>query len=200
MNEEALQEELTGNPEIFGDEPSSETRRYELGYLIVPIVAPEALSSEVAALRALIPGTVVSEEEPTMQSLSYPIEKALEKNKFVFDQAYFGSIVFESLPKEAVLFVAGVKKHLHLLRATITSALPISELRRAPVQVKSEEEKVSMPEDEVVSPDSSIEAIAKTDEPSGVSVEAGPEKPAAPLETPEERMDKEIEQLIEDAA
>ncbi len=114
--------------------PENETTkmsRYELAFLIVPLIAPESLEEEVSALRDALPGLIVSVSTPTMRPLAYPISKLMSKNKFNFGQAYFGSIIFEAPPSEVDGLIITLRKHANVLRAIIT-AVTVAEI--APVR------------------------------------------------------------------
>jgi len=72
------------------------TKTYEIGYLLTPLVSEEKLDEEVSVLRKLIEDQqcfIMGEERPKMRKLAYPIQK--------FDTAYFGWIKFVVTPEIA---------------------------------------------------------------------------------------------------
>jgi len=72
---------------------------YELGYHIVSTVAEENLSKEVETLKAIVlkdGGSQVSEGEPKLINLAYPMTKSVADTKKKFTSAYFGWIKFET--------------------------------------------------------------------------------------------------------
>ena len=72
---------------------------YELGYHIVSTVAEENLPKEVETLKAIIlkdGGSLVSEGEPKLINLAYPMTKSVADSKKKFTTAYFGWLKFET--------------------------------------------------------------------------------------------------------
>lgn len=71
-----------------------ESKMYEVGYLISPLVPVDKIADEALALRKVIEdkqGLLISEGEAKMQKLAYTIEK---DGVGKFDDAYFGWIRF----------------------------------------------------------------------------------------------------------
>ncbi len=100
---------------------------YEVGYLIMPTVAEDNLSSEVSWLHGIIEankGEIISEEFPKLRTLAYTMEKVLESKHQKITDAYFGWVKFE-LP------VAALKTITQELdtRATILRHLVIKTVR-----------------------------------------------------------------------
>lgn len=76
-----------------------EPRIYEVGYHILPSVSPEEVPQESAKIKEAIisfGGVLVSEEEPAVRSLEYPISKTVANKRAWFASAYFGWIKFEA--------------------------------------------------------------------------------------------------------
>lgn len=76
-----------------------DSRIYEVGYHLLPSISPDDLPKEAAQVKERIVssgGTVISEEEPKLMSLAYPIAKSLENRHVSFDSAYFGWVKFEA--------------------------------------------------------------------------------------------------------
>ena len=81
-----------------------EPRRYELGYLLVPILATTAVSGTVETLiRGTITklgGEIIDGEEPKLIPIMYPIRKTVENKNLRFKEAYFASIRFLLAPDQ----------------------------------------------------------------------------------------------------
>ncbi len=71
-----------------------ETKMYEIGYLLSPLIFEEKLDEEISALRKLIEdrkGFIMNESRAKSQSLAYPVKG--------FNSAYFGWIKFAASPE-----------------------------------------------------------------------------------------------------
>lgn len=72
---------------------------YELGYLILPSVAEDALSAVEAKLKAAIRdigGTELISESPEHIELAYTMTKSVGASRYVVDEAYIGWVKFEA--------------------------------------------------------------------------------------------------------
>ena len=83
-----------------------ELRRYEIGYLLAPIIAAEQV---VPTVESLIRGTILAAagqiiggEEPQLIPLAYPIRKTVENKNLRFKEAYFASLRFTVVPEKIV--------------------------------------------------------------------------------------------------
>ena len=79
----------------------SETKIYEIGYLLLPTIAEEAVAEKVGNFRGTLErlsAEFISEEMPRMIRLAYPMEKVIENKKQKFDSAYFGWVKFALAP------------------------------------------------------------------------------------------------------
>jgi len=71
-----------------------ETKMYEIGYLLSPLILEEKLDEEISALRKLLEdkqGFIMNESRARTQSLAYPVRG--------FNSAYFGWIKFAASPE-----------------------------------------------------------------------------------------------------
>lgn len=71
-----------------------ETKMYEIGYLLSPLISEENLDEEISALRKLIEdkqGFIMNENRARSQNLAYPVKG--------FNSAYFGWIKFAVSPE-----------------------------------------------------------------------------------------------------
>lgn len=92
---------------------------YELGYHIVSTVAEENLPKEVEALKAIVlkdGGSLVSEGEPKLINLAYPMTKSVADTKKKFTSAYFGWIKFEAKSELMGEIKKAVDANPHVLR------------------------------------------------------------------------------------
>ena len=81
-----------------------EPRRYEIGYLLSPIIAPENVSATVETLirRTILAagGQVIFDEAPKLIPLAYSIRQTVENKNLRFQEAYFSSLRFLVAPEK----------------------------------------------------------------------------------------------------
>ncbi len=111
---------MTESPENIqkGSDPS-DLKVYEVGYFLVPIIAESELPTEVAKIQSAIEqhsGVSISDEFPSMRTLSYEIRKAIGDRNQVFGTGYFGWIKFEMAPENAIGLKEEVAKLQNILR------------------------------------------------------------------------------------
>ena len=97
----------------MSDEMTKDMRVYELGYHLVPSIAPENVATEIAVFKDMITkmgGSIIAEEVAKEFSLAYEIRKTIANKKERFSTSYFGWVKFE-LDSESVL---ELKKSLDL--------------------------------------------------------------------------------------
>lgn len=86
---------------------------YELGYLLVPIIAEEDIAVSYGNLKELVlsfGGEIIADEMPKMINLAYAMQKVTSNVRNKFDKAYFGWTKFVVSSKK----VLELKKHLDL--------------------------------------------------------------------------------------
>lgn len=86
-------------------EQDSENRLYEVGYLIVPTTAEEAVPAKVDAIRGSIEsagGVIVSEGAAEFMHLAYEMAHEADRKRMRFDTAYFGWMRFNANPEGAI--------------------------------------------------------------------------------------------------
>lgn len=77
---------------------------YELGYLILPSIAEEAVSDVARKLKDVIAsagGAELASEEPIHIDLAYTMTKTIGASRYVVDDAYIGWVKFEAAPDKA---------------------------------------------------------------------------------------------------
>lgn len=78
------------------------TRLYELGFILVPTMPETEVPGSVDALKSLITsveGVVRTEGTPEYIDLAYTMEKTVGSKKSKYSQGYFGFIKFEASPE-----------------------------------------------------------------------------------------------------
>lgn len=82
-----------------------DTNIYEVGYHLIPTLAEEAVPAEAEKVKAIIAaeaGEVISEANPELKNLAYPVSKTVRAIKSNYAKAYFGWVKFSATP-EAIL-------------------------------------------------------------------------------------------------
>ncbi|HRY62869.1 MAG TPA: 30S ribosomal protein S6 [Candidatus Paceibacterota bacterium] len=102
---------------------SSDKNVYELGYLLIPIIAPEKLADEVNAIRALVEsngGLVLFEEAPKERKLAYEMSHDITGGRRAkYDDAFFGWMKFNLSADAVSKLDAGLKNNQSLIRYLI---------------------------------------------------------------------------------
>ncbi|MBP6857978.1 MAG: 30S ribosomal protein S6 [Candidatus Pacebacteria bacterium] len=77
------------------------TRLYELGFILVPTTPETEVSQKVEVLKTSIKnveGSVSSEGNPEYIDLAYPMDKTIGSKKSIYSQGYFGWLKFDADP------------------------------------------------------------------------------------------------------
>lgn len=112
-----MKEKITKEVELEGDKDNAQV--YELGYHILPGVAEEDVSKEVAQIHALVSdfgGIIIAEALPAMQQLAYEISKRIEIKNVSFNKAFFGWVKFEIERDQIVALESKIKTLPNILR------------------------------------------------------------------------------------
>ncbi len=94
MAKEDIQEEK--------DMEDFEPRIYEVGYHVLSTISEERVPEEVAKVKEAIVsggGIILSEEEPKLMHLAYPMDKVVANKRSWLDTAFFGWVKFETDPQ-----------------------------------------------------------------------------------------------------
>jgi len=94
-------------------ENSTDSRIYEVGYLLAPTIPEEKVADHYVGLKDLISslgGNTIADEIPRMIPLAYTIQKVVQNVRSKYDTAYFGWNKFEMDPEK----VLELKKKLDL--------------------------------------------------------------------------------------
>lgn len=88
---------------------------YEVSYLLLPSLALEQVAHEVVSIKEAITswaGSVISDENPVMIDLAYPMTKVTGTTRTKVKSGYFGWVKFEVSKDDASKLTEGVKKLL----------------------------------------------------------------------------------------
>lgn len=135
MKKESIEELVVIN-ETENDD-AREPRRYELGYLLVPIIATTAVVETVETLiRGTITklsGAIIDGEEPKLIPIMYPIRKTIDNKSLRFKEAYFASLRFTLAPEKVVELDQAFRASTLVLRFLIVETpAQVEEPRRQP--------------------------------------------------------------------
>lgn len=153
-------------------EEGTETRIYEVGYLMVPTVPEGELAREVTVIKDILErekAVIISEEFPKLRPLAYTMQKRVEERYEKHTNGYFGWVKFEASPKGALGIEQAFKQNKPILRYLLVKTVREHTLTAGRLRVDRRERKKDIPQD-------------------------------APVKTPvsEVELDKSIEKLIAD--
>mgnify|MGYP006196396777 CR=1 FL=1 len=104
------------------DNEIKELKIYELGYLLVPSIAEEAVEGEVSAIKDVLAkhgASFISEEAPTHIDLAYTIIKSVSNKNHRYDSAYFGWIKFETTPESMERIKKDIDANISIIRSLL---------------------------------------------------------------------------------
>ncbi len=133
-------------------ETKEDSKVYEVGFHIAPIVGEDNLSHEVSLIRDVLDTSkaeVVSEDFPRLVSLAYPLSKVIKGTKRVFKEAYFGWIKFEVVTEQVATVAAEVEKLENVLRSIVVKTVRENTLHGAKFATKEQMKGAFKKEDEV---------------------------------------------------
>src|SRR3989344_416521 len=117
-------------PMVETDKETGEVKRYELGFLLSPLLPETAVGELVASrIKTLITelgGTVGGETTPRLFGLAYPIRRVVEHKASVFKEAYFGWLALTLPPEALVVLRDNLKKIPELIRSLVLLVPPPS--------------------------------------------------------------------------
>jgi len=105
--------------EDVGEEKESRTSVYEVGYIMVPTIAEEALGEEVTLFKDMFTekGAVfISDEYPKLIELAYEMSRSINNKKQKFTNGYFGWVKFECSTTDAKIIKDILEKNEKLVR------------------------------------------------------------------------------------
>lgn len=139
---------------------------YEVSYLLLPSLAVEQVPAKVASLKGVLTsagGQVISDENPVLIDLAYPMTKVVQTVRHKCTMGYFGWVKFE-ITKEGI---GSVKKNLDMdnevLRYIIIKTVRENTLLTGKMKLKSED-KVKKEDEEVLTDVSLVEKESTPEE------------------------------------
>lgn len=109
----------------------NETKTYEIGYLLSPLVPEDKLDAEISVLRGLVESRkclIMGEERARIRKLAYIVQK---KGSGKFDTAYFGWIKFVADPAAIADIKSDFDKTANILRFLILDTTKSESVRKA---------------------------------------------------------------------
>ena len=125
-----------------------EPKIYEVGYLLLPTITPEAIADEANKILSVIEtngGSQVSVGSPEMKELAYSVSREIDRKRKHFDRAYFGWLRYQAGPEKASSIKTALDENPSILRflivTTTRGAGPARDLRRKVTRRPITEEK-----------------------------------------------------------
>jgi ribosomal protein S6 len=103
------------------------TRLYELGFILVPTTPESEVPEKVELLKSLIKGvegSVVKEGVPEFIDLAYTMERSVGSKKYKYSQGYFGFIKFETSPEMLEALKKALDGQLDVVRYILLKTNP----------------------------------------------------------------------------
>lgn len=104
------------------NETDTESRIYELGYLMMPTLAEGEISQETATLKALVEengGVIIAEQTTQQITLAYSMQQVVNGKREMFETAHFGGMKFEIEPSAIMSLKKALDGDRNLLRYII---------------------------------------------------------------------------------
>lgn len=98
---------------------SKDTKLYEIGYLVMPLLAAEAVTAEAEELKAglvSLGATITEEGAPKVAPLGFKMSRRIGEKKYDFQDGFFGYFRFELEPTKALAAKEWWDKRTNLLR------------------------------------------------------------------------------------
>ena len=154
MEKEEITNKKPARLAMLGDAGGEDTLTvYEVSYLLLPSLAPEQVPAKVGDLIGVVEkagGEVISQENPTLIDLAYPMIKVVQTIRHKCMKGYFGWMKFEISPES----IGKVKKSLdadgEILRYLIIKTVKENTLLNGKMKIQKEEREVLEDETEDV--------------------------------------------------
>lgn len=137
---------------------NNELTVYELGYLILPSIPEDNLSSVTDAIRGVISkegGVEIDAEEPFLEPLAYSMSKTIGASRYVVTDAYLGWIKFEAESSKVEKIKSAIEKIEQILRFLLVKAprettFTLARAKEVKEVIQEEESVTSSPIEELV--------------------------------------------------
>jgi ribosomal protein S6 len=151
------------------------TAVYEASYLLMPTLSLEQVPGKVAGIKEAIVSfgaTLISDEDPVLIDLAYPMVKVVQTNRMKANEGYFGWVKFELEKGSLKLVKKMLDESPDVLRHLIIKTVKENTLLNGKMKLKSEDKAKKFDDkdeefDEVVDAsleDSVSEGVDKVDE------------------------------------
>ena len=129
---------------------------YEASYLLLPSLAVEQVPAKVASLKKMLTsvgGQVISDENPILIDLAYPMTKVVGTLRHKCTKGYFGWVKFETTKEGIEAVKKGLDMDNEILRHIIIRTVRENTLLSGKMKLKSEDKKLGEGyETEVIEP------------------------------------------------
>jgi len=150
--------------EMINEKDFLDSKTYEIGYLLNPLVAEENLVTEVNNIildtLAKVGATVVSQNEPQMRKLAYVMSRQINHKRSSFKDAYFGAVKFTITADKIEEIKESVEKSDLIIRFLIIEASRVSEKN---IARNPRNNKITTEEDDTNSPLKEVEGETAVD-------------------------------------
>ncbi|MFH0755103.1 MAG: 30S ribosomal protein S6 [bacterium] len=123
---------------------NNEEKIYEIGYHIISSISEENIPTEVEKIKKYLDkekAIIISEENPKLRTLAYPIKKAFGGTYKIFDKAYFGFIKFELNENADIQKIdSAIKNNESVLRYIIIKTIRENTMYTPKIAVLSDKE------------------------------------------------------------
>lgn len=130
-------------------EKSDMSTVYEVSYLLLPSLAIEQVPGKAAVLKDMLTslgGTLISDENPVLIDLAYPMVKVVGTNRHKANSGYFGWIKFEMAAADVEKVKKALDADVDTLRYLIIKTVKENTLLNGKMKLQKEE-KFSKDED-----------------------------------------------------
>lgn len=127
---------------------------YEISYLLLPSLADSQVPAKVASIKEMLTsagGAMVSDEDPVLIDLAYPITKVIQTTRQKCNSGYFGWVKFEMSLENVTEGMQNIKKSLDnnpdILRYIIIKTVRENTLLNGKMKFQNEEKDVEVREE-----------------------------------------------------
>lgn len=144
---------------------------YEVSYLLLPSLAIEQVPGKASSLKEMVTrlgGNLISDENPVLIDLAYPMVKVVGTDRYKANSGYFGWIKFEMTKGDVEKVKKALDADVNTVRYLIVKTVRENTLLNGKMKLKSEEKFIK---DEDAVEDGSLEIIKEAPEELDKSIE-----------------------------
>jgi ribosomal protein S6 len=115
---------------------------YEVSYLLLPSLAVEQVPGKASSLKEVVTslgGTVISDENPVLIDLAYPMVKVVGTDRHKANQGYFGWVKFEMTTGDVEKVKKALDADVNTLRYLIIKTVRENTLLEGKMRLQKEE-------------------------------------------------------------